>query len=66
MLKIKCNNYKGIKIMEKLKNKYTVWCLILTTFGCLLSIQNPPFYLGIIILVVALAYGVIGYKKGKK
>lgn len=52
--------------MEKLKNKYTVWCLILTTFGCLLSIQNPPFYLDIIILVVALAYGVIGYKKGKK
>jgi hypothetical protein len=52
--------------MEKSKNKYTATSLMLTTVGTLLISQNPPFYLDIVILCVALAFGVIGYNKGEK
>ncbi|MBA6262714.1 hypothetical protein [Colwellia sp. Bg11-12] len=52
--------------MEKSKNKYTAGSLMLITIGTLLSIQKPPFYLDIVILCAALAFGIIGYNKGEK
>jgi hypothetical protein len=52
--------------MEKSKNKYTATSLMLTTIGTLLISQKPPFYLDIVILCVALAFGIIGYNKGEK
>jgi hypothetical protein len=52
--------------MEKSKNKYTAGCLGLIVIGVLLSIQKPPFYLDIVILGIALMFGIIGYYKGEK
>ncbi|WP_419147857.1 hypothetical protein [Pseudoalteromonas 'SMAR'] len=52
--------------MEKSKNKYTAGCLVLVTLGTLLSTQKPPFYLDIIILTIAVVFGLIGYNKGEK
>jgi hypothetical protein len=52
--------------MEKSNNKYTTTSLMLTTIGTLLISQKPPLYLDIVILSVALVFGVIGYKKKEK
>jgi hypothetical protein len=49
--------------MEKSKTKYTAISLMLTSIGTLLITQKPPFYLDIVILCVALVFGVIGYNK---
>jgi hypothetical protein len=52
--------------MEKSEKKYTATSLMLTTIGTLLISQKLPFYLDIVILCVAFAFGVIGYNKGEK
>lgn len=46
-------------------NRYTHTSLLLTTVGTLLFIQKPDYYLDMIILAVAIAFGVIGYYKSK-
>ncbi len=60
------NHHTESGIMEKSKNKYTACCLVLVTLGTLLSTQKPPFYLDIIILTIAVVFGLIGYNKGEK
>jgi hypothetical protein len=52
--------------MEKSKNKYTATSLTLTTIGILLSIQSPPFYIDILILFVALGFGIVAFKRGER
>jgi len=50
---------------EKKSNHYFNTSLMLTTIGTVLSIQKPDYYIDIIILSVAIAFGVIGAMKSK-
>lgn len=48
------------------KNAYTAASLLLTAIGTLLIPQNPPFYLDVIVLCVALGFGIVGYQGSEK
>jgi len=49
----------------KKSNHYFNTSLMLTTIGTVLSIQKPDYYIDIIILSVAIAFGIIGAFKNK-
>ncbi len=46
-------------------NQYFNISLMLTTIGTVLSIQKPDYYIDIIILSVAITFGIIGAFKSK-
>ena len=49
----------------KKSNHYFNTSLMLTTIGTVLSIQKPDYYIDIIILSVAIVFGIIGAFKNK-
>ena len=66
--KYKCINYKMDDLKMKLdvkSNPYFYTSLMLTTIGTTLSIQKPDYYIDIIILTVAITFGIIGAYKSK-
>jgi len=51
--------------MEKSKNNYFIFSLMLTTIGTALTTIKVDYYLDIVVLSVAVVIGVLGCTKGK-
>lgn len=52
--------------MGSSKNKYTTISLVLTVIGTLLIPQDPPFFLDVLVLCVAIAFGITGYNQSEE